>query len=124
MLKTVYENNEAYKGLEINYSYPKYLTDGNGKVTYVCSLSSFSGSEVADKEAVIAVKYNKYKGTAYFVEAENVINIAKMESANYSSGAAMRGFDKTWICLQFQRLEFIVYLMLYVAIIQVEIVSL
>lgn len=93
VLKTVYENNEAYKGLEINYSYPKYLTDKNGKVTYVCSLSSFSGSEVADKEAVIAVKYNEYKGTAYFVEAENVINIAKMESANYSSGAAMRGFN-------------------------------
>lgn len=94
VLKTVYENNEAYKGLEVNYSYPKYLTDKNGKVTYVCSLSSFGGSEVADKEAVIAVKYNEYKGTAYFIEAENVINIAKMESANYSSGAAMRGFDK------------------------------
>lgn len=93
VLKTVYENNEAYKGLEVNYSYPKYLTDKNGKVTYVCSLSSFSGSEVADKEAVIAVKYNEYKGTAYFVEAENVINIAKVESANYSSGAAMRGFN-------------------------------
>lgn len=94
VLKTVYENNEAYKGLEVNYSYPKYLTDKNGKVTYVCSLSSFGGSEVADKEAVIAVKYNEYKGTAYFIEAENVINIAKMESANYSSGAAMRGFNK------------------------------
>lgn len=93
VLKTVYENNEAYKGLEVNYSYPKYLTDKNGKVTYVCSLSSFGGSEVADKEAVIAVKYNEYKGTAYFIEAENVINIAKMESANYSSGAAMRGFN-------------------------------
>lgn len=94
VLKTVYENNDAYKGLEINYSYPKYLTDDNGKVKYVCSLSSFSGSEVADKEAVIAVKYNKYKGTAYFVEAEEVIKSnAKMESANYSSGAAMRGFN-------------------------------
>lgn len=94
VLKTVYENNEVYKGLEVNYSYPKYLTDENGKVTYVCSLSSFSGSEVADKEAVIAVKYNKYKGTAYFIEAENAINKTKVESANYSSGAAMRGFDK------------------------------
>lgn len=93
VLKTVYENDGAYKGLEINYSYPKYLTDDNGKVTYVCSLSSFSGSEVADKEAVIAVKYNEYKGTAYFVEAENVINKTKVESANYSSGAAMRGFN-------------------------------
>ena len=93
VLKTVYENDEAYKGLEINYSYPKYLTDDNGKVTYVCSLSSFSGSEVADKEAVITVKYNEYKGTAYFIEAEDVINSkAKMESANYSSGAAMRNF--------------------------------
>lgn len=93
VLKTVYENDGAYKGLEINYSYPKYLTDDNGKVTYVCSLSSFSGSEVADKEAVIAVKYNEYKGTAYFVEAENAINVKKEESANYSSGAAMRGFN-------------------------------
>lgn len=93
VLKTVYENDEAYKGLEINYSYPKYLTDDNGKVTYVCSLSSFRGSEVADKEAVITVKYNEYKGTAYFIEAEKVINKAKMESANYSSGAAMRGFN-------------------------------
>lgn len=94
VLKTVYENDEVYKGLEINYSYPKYLTDDKGKVTYVCSLSSFSGSEVADKEAVIAVKYNEYKGTAYFVEGEDVIkSIAKVESANYSSGAAMRGFN-------------------------------
>lgn len=93
VLKTVYENDEAYKGLEINYSYPKYLTDDNGKVTYVCSLSSFSGSEVADKEAVITVKYNEYKGTAYFIEAEDVIKSnAKMESANYSFGAAMRNF--------------------------------
>lgn len=93
VLKTVYKNDEAYKGLEINYSYPKYLTDENGKVTYVCSLSSFSDSEVADKEAVIAVKYNEYKGTAYFIEAENAINQTKVESANYSSGAAMRGFN-------------------------------
>lgn len=93
VLKTVYENDGAYKGLEINYSYPKYLTGDNGKVTYVCSLSSFGGSEVADKEAVIAVKYNEYKGTAYFVEAENAINATKVESANYSSGAAMRGFN-------------------------------
>lgn len=93
VLKTVYENNEAYEGLEVNYSYPKYLTDENGKVTYVCSLSSFNGSVNANKDAVTSVKYNEYKGTAYFVEAENVINKAKMESANYSSGAAMRGFN-------------------------------
>lgn len=94
VLKTVYENNEAYEGLEVNYSYPKYLTDENGKVTYVCSLSSFNGSVNAHKDAVTSVKYNEYKGTAYFVEAENAINQTKVESANYSSGAAMRGFDK------------------------------
>lgn len=94
VLKTVYENNEAYEGLEVNYSYPKYLTDENGKVTYVCSLSSFNGSVKAHKDAVTSVKYNEYKGTAYFVEAENAINQTKVESANYSSGAAMRGFDK------------------------------
>lgn len=94
VLKTIYENNEAYEGLEVNYSYPKYLTDENGKVTYVCSLSSFNGSVKAHKDAVTSVKYNEYKGTAYFVEAENAINQTKVESANYSSGAAMRGFDK------------------------------
>lgn len=94
VLKTVYENNEAYEGLEVNYSYPKYLTDENGKVTYVCSLSSFNGSVNAHKDAVTSVKYNEYKGTAYFIEAENAINQTKVESANYSSGAAMRGFDK------------------------------
>lgn len=95
VLKTVYENNEAYEGLEVNYSYPKYLTDENGKVTYVCSLSSFNGSVNANKDAVTSVKYNEYKGTAYFIEAENVMNDkTKVESANYSSGAAMRGFDK------------------------------
>ena len=93
VLETVYENNEAYEGLEVNYSYPKYLTDKNGKVTYVCSLSSFNGSVNANKDAVTSVKYNEYKGTAYFVEAENVINKTKEGSANYSSGAAMRGFD-------------------------------
>lgn len=93
VLKTVYENNEAYEGLEVNYSYPKYLTGENGKVTYVCSLSSFNGSVKANKDAVTSVKYNKYKGTAYFVEAEDVIKSnAKMESANYSFGAAMRNF--------------------------------
>lgn len=94
VLKTVYENDEAYEGLEVNYSYPKYLTDENGKVTYVCSLSSFNSSVNANKDAVTSVKYNEYKGTAYFVEAENAINKTKVESANYSSGAAMRGFDK------------------------------
>lgn len=50
VLKTVYENDEAYEGLEVNYSYPKYLTDENGKVTYVCSLSSFNGSVNAHKD--------------------------------------------------------------------------
>lgn len=94
VLKTVYENDEAYEGLEVNYSYPKYLTDENGKVTYVCSLSSFNSSVNANKDAVTSVKYNEYKGTAYFIEAENAINKTKVESANYSSGAAMRGFDK------------------------------
>ena len=94
VLKTVYENDEAYEGLEVNYSYPKYLTDKDGKVTYVCSLSSFNGSVNANKDAVTSVKYNEYKGTAYFIEAENAINKTKVESANYSSGAAMRGFDK------------------------------
>ena len=93
VLKSIFANEELIPGTKIDYVYPKYLTDDTGKVTYVCDANTFSGSVSPMEAGTTDVKYSAYKGTAYFVEAENVINKTKMESANYSSGAAMRGFD-------------------------------
>ena len=94
VLKSIFSNEELIPGTKVDYAYPKYLTDENGKVTYVCDANTFSGSVSPIKAGTTDVKYSAYKGTAYFVEAENVINKTKEGSANYSSGAAMRGFDK------------------------------
>ena len=94
VLKNVYSNDKLIAETKVDYAYPKYLTDENGKVTYVCDANTFSGSVSPVETGTTEIKYSAYKGTAYFVEAENAINKTKVESANYSSGAAMRGFDK------------------------------
>lgn len=94
VLKKVFSNDKLVAETKVDYAYPKYLTDENGKVTYVCDANTFSGFVSPVESGTTEIKYSAYKGTAYFVEAENAINKAKMESANYSSGAAMRGFDK------------------------------
>lgn len=93
VLKKVFSNDKLVAETKVDYAYPKYLTDENGKVTYVCDANTFSGSVSPVESGTTEIKYSAYKGTAYFVEAENAINKAKVESANYSSGAAMRGFD-------------------------------
>lgn len=95
VLKSVFSNDKLVAETKVDYAYPKYLTDENGKVTYVCDANTFSGSVSPVESGTTEIKYSAYKGTAYFVEAENAIkNKTKVESANYSSGAAMRGFDK------------------------------
>lgn len=94
VLKSIFSNEELIPGTKVDYVYPKYLTDDNGKVAYVCDANTFSGSVSPMEAGTTEIKYSAYKGTAYFVEAENAMNKAKVESANYSSGAAMRGFDK------------------------------
>lgn len=94
VLKSIFSNKELIPGTKVDYVYPKYLTDDNGKVAYVCDAKTFSGSVSPMEAGTTEIKYSAYKGTAYFVEAENAMNKAKVESANYSSGAAMRGFDK------------------------------
>lgn len=93
ILKTIYSNDAAYDGMSVSYSYPKYLTDETGKVTYVCDLSTFSGSATASKDNNQTIAYTAYKGTAYFLEGEKAINGTNVESANFSSGFAVRGFD-------------------------------
>lgn len=93
VLKNVYSNDKLIAETKVGYAYPKYLTDENGKVTYVCDANTFSGSVSPVETGTTEIKYSAYKGTAYFIEAEDVIKSnARMESANYSSGAAMRNF--------------------------------
>lgn len=95
VLKKVFSNDKLVAETKVDYAYPKYLTDENGKVTYICDANTFSGFVSPVESGTTEIKYSAYKGTAYFVEAENAIkNKTKVESANYSSGAAMRGFDK------------------------------
>lgn len=93
VLKNVFSNDKLIAETKVDYAYPKYLTDENGKVTYVCDANTFSGSVSPVESGTTEIKYSAYKGTAYFIEAENVIKKTKEESANYSSGAAMRGFN-------------------------------
>lgn len=94
VLKKVFSNDKLVAETKVDYAYPKYLTDENGKVTYVCDANTFSGFVSPVESGTTEIKYSAYKGTAYFVEAENAIkNKTKVESANYSSGAAMRGFN-------------------------------
>lgn len=93
VLKKVFSNDKLIAETKVDYAYPKYLTDENGKVTYVCDANTFSGSVSPVETGTTEIKYSAYKGTAYFIEAEDVIKSnARMESANYSSGAAMRNF--------------------------------
>ena len=93
VLKKVFSNDKLVAETKVDYAYPKYLTDENGKVTYVCDANTFSGSVSPVETGTTEIKYSAYKGTAYFIEAEDVIKSnARMESANYSSGAAMRNF--------------------------------
>ena len=93
VLKKVFSNDKLVAETKVDYAYPKYLTDENGKVTYVCDANTFSGSVSPVESGTTEIKYSAYKGTAYFIEAEDVIKSnARMESANYSSGAAMRNF--------------------------------
>lgn len=93
VLKNVYSNDKLIAETKVDYAYPKYLTDENGKVTYVCDANTFSGSVSPVESGTTEIKYSAYEGTAYFIEAEDVIKKTKEESANYSSGAAMRGFN-------------------------------
>ncbi len=93
VLKSVASVDNAYEGLAVNYTYPKYLTDETGKVTYVCTLTTFSGSATASKGNAPTIPYKAYNGTAYFVEAESAISATNLTNANYSSGVAVRGFS-------------------------------
>ena len=73
VLKNVYSNDKLIAETKVDYAYPKYLTDENGKVTYVCDANTFSGSVSPVETGTTEIKYSAYKGTAYFIEAEDVI---------------------------------------------------
>ncbi len=84
-------------GDTLSYSYSKYLTDADNKVTYVCDTTQYSASLVAsadDAANSAVVAYSAYDGTAYFVEQEDITNSSaaqSLTSPNYSGGIAYRG---------------------------------
>lgn len=95
VIKTIYSNDEAYNGLSVDYSYSKYLTDDNGKVTYVCNENTFSATATPTEAATVSVKYSKYNGVAYLYEADKQLATTEMKSGNYSQGSAFRGFTSS-----------------------------
>ncbi len=78
-------------GTVVSYGYSKYLTDENGKVTYVTNLTTYAGSVTAsasDQSAnTVNVPYTAYSGTAYFSEAES----GTWASSNSVNGGALSG---------------------------------
>lgn len=93
ILKCIYSNDQIYSGMTIDYSYPKYISDENGKVTYICSKNIYSGS-VSPKEAGSTnIEYTKYDGVAYFQEVENVNKKVEVTNSKLSSGKAVRGVN-------------------------------
>ena len=93
ILKCIYSNDQIYSGMTIDYSYPKYISDENGKVTYICSKNIYSGSVSPTGAGSTDIKYTKYDGVAYFQEVENVNNKVEVTNSKLSSGKAVRGVN-------------------------------
>ena len=91
ILKCIYSNEQIYSGMTIDYSYPKYISDENGKVTYICSKNIYSGSVSPTEAGSTDINYTKYDGVAYFQEVENVNNKVGVADSKLSSGKAVRG---------------------------------
>lgn len=91
ILKCIYSNEQIYSGMTIDYSYPKYISDENGKVTYICSKNIYSGSVSPTETGSTDINYTKYDGVAYFQEVENVNNKVGVADSKLSSGKAVRG---------------------------------
>lgn len=82
-----------FEGEIFNYSYPKYLTDANGKVTHkIDGLTTFSASVVLSENIDIQVPYTEYIGEAYYVEVEDKVSGTVGNNSKLSKGSAVRAF--------------------------------
>jgi len=92
IIKTLYTNEKSYSGkLESCYA-PKYITDENNKVLYCKADNNFNLTQYPTEATTYSIEYTEYKGDAWFVEGENVLNSVSVENGNYSNGHANRGF--------------------------------
>lgn len=91
---SVLAEGSAFKGDIINYSYSKYLTDANGKVTHKCSddIKTFSATQEITEDLELVIPYEEYIGNAYFIEMENIANTASANNSKLSGGCAVRAF--------------------------------
>lgn len=91
MIKNLLTDEEAYTGKSISYSYPKYLTDNEGKIAYVCTASTFTNKVSATEGGTTNISYQKYDGVARFFEAEDLsIGSTLVTNKNCSSGSALK----------------------------------
>lgn len=91
VIKNLLTDEEAYVGKSITYSYPKYLTDSEGKVTYECTASTFTQTVSATEDGTTNISYKKYDGMARFFEAEDLsIGSTLVTNKNCSSGSAQK----------------------------------
>lgn len=77
----------------LTYSFSKYLTDANGKVTHTADNTTYSVTTTPTASDTITVPYTEYTGTAYFVEAEKVLSTTVDTQTTYSGGKARRSIS-------------------------------
>ncbi len=95
IIKTILTDEATYAGKTLTYSYPKYLTDENGKVTYICDKNLFSSSVTPTEAGATNIMYSAYNDIAYFVEAEQGISKYNgwVDNAQLSGNRAVRAFN-------------------------------
>lgn len=75
------------------YSFSKYLTDANGKVTHTADNTTYTVTTTPTASDTITVPYTEYTGTAYFAEAEKVLSTTVDTQTTYSGGKARRSIS-------------------------------
>lgn len=87
------------EGDSYTYTYPMYLTDEDNKVVAKADATSYGATVTpTSNNQVFTVDYTAYTGTAYAVEAEDVITGVShdgLSSWNLSSADAVRGFPNS-----------------------------
>lgn len=96
IIQTIFTSDDAYEGMTIPYTYPKYITNKDGKVTHICRNSTFSGNITVGNDRKTDIVYDDYNGIAYFTEAENGIDKYNgyIDNEKLSSGRAVRAFSE------------------------------
>lgn len=78
----------------LTYSFSKYLTDENNKVTYTADNTAYTVTTTPTASGTITVPYTAYTGTAYFAENGGLTG-TNLADSKLSGGYAVRGINDT-----------------------------